>query len=136
MVLTYSMPGTFIIIVELSWELLRTHFTRLSSVRCAGEVPHRVNSTLWNNSSSYGMKLFFAVPRDRNPATQVMSATLNLFLKPGAGQCRLHVHPCRNKGAVGHNRSCNSCSVRPRHNRRHNSGCATSCSVRPRYQAP
>ena len=54
-------------------------------VSCAGGIPHKVNETLWRNSSDLGLRLFIPVPRDRNNGAELQSATLNLFLKT---QCR------------------------------------------------
>ena len=51
-----------------------------------GGIPHKVNETLWRNSSDLGLRLFVPVPRDRNNGAELQSATLNLFLKPNAGR--------------------------------------------------
>ena len=58
-------------------------------VSCAGGIPHKVNETLWRNSSDLGLRLFIPVPRDRNNGAELQSATLNLFLKPNAGKKKL-----------------------------------------------
>ncbi|KAL8609872.1 hypothetical protein ACOMHN_020707 [Nucella lapillus] len=55
---------------------------RCYSASC--NVPHKVNETLWQNSSSRSLRLFVPVPRDRSSDAALQSATLYVFLKPNA----------------------------------------------------
>ncbi|XP_076439478.1 uncharacterized protein LOC143279343 [Babylonia areolata] len=75
---------------------------RCYSASC--NVPHKVNETLWRNSSSRGLRLFVPIPRDRNNETILQSATLHLFLKPNAVrqvQCE-----CEGEEGEGEGRAC------------------------------
>ncbi|XP_070211476.1 uncharacterized protein [Littorina saxatilis] len=59
---------------------LQSAHRRCYSASC--DVPHKVNTTLWRDSSALGMRLYIPIPRDRHSEDTLQSASLHLFLRP------------------------------------------------------